>query len=100
MSTGESPPPFARLLRHHRQAAGLTQGELAQQAHLTGRTIGDLERGLTQMLRPGTVALLAEALAPMNGERTAFEAAALRPNSAADTVAAAEECESPAGTVA
>jgi transcriptional regulator with XRE-family HTH domain len=36
---------FGDLLRRYRLAAGLTQEELAEQAHLSPRAISDLERG-------------------------------------------------------
>lgn len=64
------------LLRHHRIAAGLTQEELAERAHLSVRGIADIERGVTRAPRRDTVALLAEALHLVSQERHAFEAAA------------------------
>jgi transcriptional regulator with XRE-family HTH domain/tetratricopeptide (TPR) repeat protein len=53
---------FGPLLRSRRQAAGLTQEELAAAAGLSARTVGDLERGSTGRPYPKTVALLADAL--------------------------------------
>lgn len=41
---------FATLLRRHRLAVGLTQEELAEQAHFSARGISDLERGVTTHL--------------------------------------------------
>ena len=38
-------PAFGSLLRRHRQAAGLTQEELAERARLSARAVIDLERG-------------------------------------------------------
>lgn len=64
------------LLRHHRIAAGLTQEELAERAHLSVRGIADIERGVTRAPRRDTVALLAEALHLVSQERHTFEAAA------------------------
>jgi predicted ATPase/transcriptional regulator with XRE-family HTH domain len=53
---------FAEALQRHRRARGLTQAELAEQAHLSERAISDLERGLKNPQR-ATVRLLTEALA-------------------------------------
>jgi transcriptional regulator with XRE-family HTH domain len=55
-------------------AAGLTQGELAERAHLSKRGIADLERGRRQAPRKETVALLAVALGLGADERARFEA--------------------------
>jgi predicted ATPase/class 3 adenylate cyclase/DNA-binding XRE family transcriptional regulator len=70
--------PFGDLLRHHRQAAGLSQAELAERAGLSVRGINDLERGVRQTPRKDTVALLIVALELVGEERTHFEAAARR----------------------
>jgi predicted ATPase/transcriptional regulator with XRE-family HTH domain len=67
---------FGDLLRHHRLAAGLTQGELAERAGLSVRGINDLERGVRLHPRKDTVALLADALALTGEDRAAFAAAA------------------------
>jgi predicted ATPase/DNA-binding CsgD family transcriptional regulator/DNA-binding XRE family transcriptional regulator len=53
---------FGALLRRHREGAGLTQEELAEQAGVSVRAVSDLERGLRQAPRPSTVRLLAHAL--------------------------------------
>ncbi len=53
---------FADQLRRHRQAAGLTQEELAERSGLSVRGISDLERGVKQRPHPETVRLLATAL--------------------------------------
>ena len=79
MSMDPRPSPFGVLLRRQRQAAALTQEELAERAHLSWRTISDLERGRKHTPRPDTLALLADALALLPAERAAFEAAACRP---------------------
>lgn len=55
-------PPFARLLRQYRLAAGLTQEGLAERSGLSIRAISDLERGLKVVPRRDTVELLAGAL--------------------------------------
>jgi predicted ATPase/DNA-binding XRE family transcriptional regulator len=64
---------FALLLRRYRQAAGLTQEALAERAHLSARTVSDLERGLNQRPRKDTLLLLAQALALSEAERAQFE---------------------------
>jgi DNA-binding XRE family transcriptional regulator len=50
METGPS-PGFGTLLRRYRQAAGLSQEELAERAGLSARTVGDLERGVSHAPR-------------------------------------------------
>jgi branched-chain amino acid transport system substrate-binding protein len=67
---------FASLLRRYRLAAGLTQEELAERAHLSREAVGALERGDRRAPRKETFDLLAEALALTEPERTAFDAAA------------------------
>jgi transcriptional regulator with XRE-family HTH domain len=62
---------FGALLRRHRQAAGLTQEELAERARLSARAVIDLERGARLTPRRETVALLAEALGLPPTERGA-----------------------------
>jgi DNA-binding XRE family transcriptional regulator len=44
-------PDLARLLREHRDAANLTQEELAELAELSVRAVSDLERGVTRRTR-------------------------------------------------
>lgn len=70
------PSTFADLLRRYRQAAGLTQEELAERARLSVQAIGALERGDRRAPRKETVGLLAEALSLTESERGAFEVAA------------------------
>ena len=72
---------FADLLRHHRNAAGLTQEELAERAGLSPRGILYLERGGRQPYRD-TVRRLAEALLLTEEERAALVTAAQRPRPA------------------
>ncbi len=74
--TGERRPAFGELLRRHREAAGLTQEELAEMAGLTAKGIGALERGERQRPYPHTVQRLANALHLTEGERRDFRAAA------------------------
>jgi transcriptional regulator with XRE-family HTH domain len=72
------PPAFATLLRRYRQAAGLSQEELAERAGLSARTVGDLERGGSHAPRKDTVELLAQALDLGVPERAALAGAARR----------------------
>ena len=57
MEIGPS-PHFAMLLRRYRQAAGLSQEELAERACLSARTVGDLERGVGHAPPGGVEGLL------------------------------------------
>ena len=66
---------FAAVLRQHRQARGLTQADLAHQAHMSRRAIVDLERGASQP-HPTTIARLATALRLGATHQTHFFAAA------------------------
>jgi tripartite motif-containing protein 71 len=67
---------FGRLLRQYRLAAGLTQEELAERAHLSARGISDLERGARSSPRRDTLLLLADALPLSAEERARFDAVA------------------------
>jgi transcriptional regulator with XRE-family HTH domain len=78
---------FGMLLKHHRQAAGLTQEELAEAARLNAHTISDLERGYARKPHAETVRLLADALKLTGLAREQFEAAARRYNRARDSSA-------------
>jgi transcriptional regulator with XRE-family HTH domain len=77
METGPS-PGFGTRLRRYRQAAGLSQEELAERAGLSARTVGDLERGVSHAPRKDTVELLAQALDLGAPERAALAEAARR----------------------
>ena len=55
-------PSFARLLRELRQSRGLTMEELAEASGVSGRAIGDMERGRSLRPHRGTVAALAQGL--------------------------------------
>lgn len=59
---GEKQSSFAATLRRLREAAGLTQEELAERAGLTAQAVSLLERGVRQRPHPHTVRALAEAL--------------------------------------
>jgi len=69
-------PAFGALLSRLRQAAGLTQEELAERTGLSREGISALERGLNRAPRRATVALLADVVAVSLADRTALEAAA------------------------
>jgi predicted ATPase/DNA-binding XRE family transcriptional regulator len=69
---------FAQLLRHCRDAAALSQEELAVRAGLSRRGISDLERGLRRAPHPETVRRLAEAMHLADAQRAALLASARR----------------------
>src|SRR5215208_6591461 len=71
----EREAPFGARLRRLREAAGLTQEELAQKAGLAARGISDLERGARNRPYPHTVRSLADALRLPEDERAALFAA-------------------------
>lgn len=60
---------FGPLLRRHREAAGLTQRELAERAGITANAVGMLERGERKHPQPYTVRQLADALGLAGQER-------------------------------
>jgi transcriptional regulator with XRE-family HTH domain len=66
---------FGELLRRHRLAAGLTQGDLAKRAGLSTRAVSDLERGVKSRPHPHTVHLLAAALGLEGPARAALQVA-------------------------
>ncbi|WP_328625474.1 helix-turn-helix domain-containing protein [Streptomyces sp. NBC_00353] len=59
---GESGMRFGQMLRELRQARGLTIEELAEASGVSGRAIGDMERGRSLRPHRGTVAALMQAL--------------------------------------
>jgi transcriptional regulator with XRE-family HTH domain len=63
---------FGGRLRRHREAAGLSQEELAERAGLTGKAISALERGERQHPYPQTVRALADALSLPDAVRSAL----------------------------
>lgn len=75
--------PFAALLRRYRLAAGLSQEELAERAHLSVQAIGALERGIRRAPYRATVDLLAGALGLTAEQREQFRAAVSRRRGAA-----------------
>jgi predicted ATPase/DNA-binding XRE family transcriptional regulator len=67
---------FGTLLRSYREAAGLSQERLAENAGLSVRGISDLERGIRRKPRPETVRMLACGLGLAQRERVALIEAA------------------------
>jgi predicted ATPase/transcriptional regulator with XRE-family HTH domain len=68
----EGAVPFGARLRRLREAAGLSQEELASRARLTAKAISMLERGHRKRPYPHTVRALADALELPEEERTAL----------------------------
>ena len=77
MLTTSAPSTFGDLLRDHRQAAGLTQQQLAERAGLSVHGIQKLERGATHPYRDPAQRLIA-ALQLEADDKSSFEAR-LRP---------------------
>ena len=73
---------FSTLLKHYRQAAGLSQEALAARAGLSARAISDLERGINRTPRYDTLELLSSALS-LSSQQQALLQAAARPEIAA-----------------
>jgi predicted ATPase/class 3 adenylate cyclase len=67
---------FGALLRQYREAAGLTQEQLAERAGLTVNGVSQLERGERRRPYPHTVQALATALGLPEAERATFLKAA------------------------
>jgi predicted ATPase/DNA-binding CsgD family transcriptional regulator len=76
--TADPAPAFGAVLRRHRLEAGLSQEALAERAHLSGRAISDLERGVNRTPRSATLDLLATALGLTGPARTDFQDEARR----------------------
>ena len=72
MGAREGSGDFGRQLRRHREAAGLSQEELAERAALTAKAISSLERGERQRPYPQTVRALAKALTLSDADRSAL----------------------------
>jgi DNA-binding XRE family transcriptional regulator len=82
---------FGGLLRQLRSEALLTQEELAEAAHLSPRSVSDLERGINRTARKDTALLLADALGLAEPARALFVAAARGRGPAEDMLAAWED---------
>src|SRR2546428_13226175 len=72
---------FRTLLKHYRQAAGLSQEALATGAGLSARAISDLERGINSTPRYDTLEFLSSALS-LSSQQHALLQAAARPEMA------------------
>src|SRR5919204_6402117 len=70
------PPAFGDVLHRYREAAGLTQEDLAERTGLSREAMSALERGARRRPHPYTVRRLAETLRLAEAERARFEAAA------------------------
>jgi predicted ATPase/DNA-binding XRE family transcriptional regulator len=83
---------FGDLLRQHRNAARLTQEDLAEQAGLSVDTISLLERGEHRRPHRYTMQSIADALGLSHRERVRFETAARMPavRATADVIRAAD----------
>ncbi len=64
--------PFGSLLRRFREAAGLTQEQLAERAGISVKAVSALERGRRQRPYPHTVRALADALDLPDHAKTEF----------------------------
>ena len=96
METDRYALPFGDMLTQYRKAAGLTQEELAERAHLSRNAISALERGSRRYPRKDTVQLLAAALGLSSGEQSDLLAAARRrADSSLPTTHAAYQLEQP-----
>ena len=84
---GEEAAPFGERLRGLREAAGLSQEELANRAGLTAKAVSLLERGERKRPYPHTVRSLADALGLSERERAVLAATVSRRG--ADAAAAA-----------
>src|SRR5258708_5678456 len=80
---------LSTLLKQFRAAAGLTQDELADRAHLSVRAISDLERGLRRAPHKDTLRLVADALGLSEGDRDRLTEAARHSRGAASQSAPA-----------
>jgi predicted ATPase/DNA-binding CsgD family transcriptional regulator/DNA-binding XRE family transcriptional regulator len=72
MGAREGSGDFGEQLRRHREAAGLSQEELAERAALTAKAISALERGERQHPYPQTLRALADALNLSDADRSAL----------------------------
>ncbi len=91
--TGEA---FAGRLRSLREAAGLTQEELALRAGLSPSAVGVLERGARKRPHPHTVRALADALGLSENERASLLAAVPKRGGVGAGSSAAGEAPGPA----
>ncbi len=81
-------PSFANRLRHFREAAGLSQEELAERAGLSSHAISALERGERSRPHPHTIRALTTALNLSDAERSGLIASVPRRGRAVATAPA------------
>src|SRR5919199_5827171 len=86
---------FGDLLRQHRNAAGLTQEDLAERSGLSVDTISLLERGEHRRPHKYTMQSLADALGLSRSDRSRFETSARPPASTTARVAQPADLPSP-----
>src|SRR5215210_4182201 len=94
MGAREGSGDFGGQLRRHREAAGLSQEELAERAALTAKAISALERGERQRPYPQTVRALADALNLSDADRSALIASVpnrVRPQRSDEAISAPEQ---------
>src|SRR5918997_249806 len=94
MGAREGSGDFGGQLRRHREAAGLSQEELAERAGLTANAISALERGERRHPYPQTVRALADALNLSDADRSALIASVpnrARPQRSDDAISAAQQ---------
>jgi predicted ATPase/DNA-binding XRE family transcriptional regulator len=85
---------LARMLLRHRDAAGLTQEELAERAGISSRAISDIERGMRRLIYRDTAERLTKALR-LGPEDSADFAAAARGRGAGHAVDVTERGTTP-----
>jgi predicted ATPase/DNA-binding XRE family transcriptional regulator len=93
--TGAGKEAFAERLRSLREAAGLTQEELAFRAGLSPSAVGVLERGARKRPYPHTVRALSEALGLNEEERNSLLAAVPRRGGVGAGSSSADEAPEP-----
>jgi predicted ATPase/DNA-binding CsgD family transcriptional regulator/DNA-binding XRE family transcriptional regulator len=94
MGAREGSGDFGGQLRRHREAAGLSQEELAERAALTAKAISALERGERQRPYPQTVRALADALNLSDADRSALIASVpnrVRPQRSGEAISAPQQ---------
>jgi transcriptional regulator with XRE-family HTH domain len=96
---GESGHSFGARLRGLRQAAGLTQEELALRAGLSPNAVSALERGARKRPQPHTVRSLSEALGLSEEGRTALLASVPKRGVPGSSGAQEDSPASPAASV-
>ncbi len=89
MTEGVGLESFGERLRRYREAAGLSQEELAERAGISGKAIGALERGERRRPYPATIRQIADALGLDEADRAGFSTAARPAGSASPSAGSA-----------